>query len=309
MNIELFLSLSSFDDFKVIGTRLIDLADLPDWFWQSSDVPFNYNMLPDYCKLVNEYRMRFVIVRFNDGDEVGFCFKVIQIIKTKQIKLFEIPFSKNHNDQNVKLVIQHLYQHLKAQFVLLSNIYSSCEIDKENCNYYYNYSYYKARITPKYRRSHQLKRYESNFNLVLLDSLDETTKSQFLEIHTKWYSLKKNPASPKSFLNALKIKSKNIKYYIGYLNNVPCVCGIYLKTKFGIYIIFEYSLDRLNILYDTIIIYTSKILTEQLYPIYDDINIYKLGARKTEKGLLEYKERTSKDKIIAYKLNPSQLIS
>lgn len=307
MKLEDFLQLKSFDDFKNIGTKLIDIDDLPEWFWNSSDIPFNYNMLPDYCKLVNEYRMRFITIEFNN-DVVGFCFKVVQIIKTKQIKLFEIPFSLNQNNDNIKIILQHLSDSLGNQLVLLSNLHSG-EIDKENCNYYYNYHYYQNRVTPKYRRQHRFKRYEENFELKIMDTLDNNLINDFIEIHTTWHKLKTNPASSQSFLKALKVKNNKYIYYLGSLNNIPCICGIGIKTKFGIYIVFEYSLDRVNILYDTIVIYTSKILTEKLYSQYGDINFYKLGARKTEKGLLEFKERTSESKVISYKINIQQLIA
>ena len=308
MKLNDFLQLKTFDDFKTIGTKLIDIKDLPDWFWNSTDVPFNYNMLPDYCKLVNEYRMRYVEIEFNN-DLVGFCFKVVQIIKTKQIKLFEIPFSLNRNNDNVKIVLSHLIKVLNKQFVLISNIYSNGELDKEDCNYYYNYHYYQNRVTPKYRRQHRFKRYEDNFELKILKSLDNDSIKDFIEIQNTWHKLKKNPASPQSFLKALKVKGSNYIYYLGYFKTTPCICGIGIKTKFGIYIVFEYSLDRTSILYDTIVIYTSKILTELLYQKYGDINFYKLGARKTEKGLLEFKERTSEDKIKSYKINVSQLLN
>lgn len=307
MKIEEFLQLKSFNEFKIIGKKLIEIDDLPQWFWDYSDIPFNYNMLPDYCKLVNEYRMRFVTIEFDD-DIIGFCFKVIQIIKTKQIKLFEVPFSLNHNNNNVKIILQHLNDTLDKQFILLSNIYID-EIDKENCNYYYNYHYYQNRVTPKYRRQHRFKRYENNFELKIINSLDNNSIKDFVEIQTNWYKLKKNPSSPQSFLKAIKIKGNNYIYYLGYLNHIPCICGIGIKTKFGIYIVFEYSLDRTNILYDSIVIYTSRILTEKLYNIYGDINFYKLGARKTEKGLLDFKERTSEGKIISYKINLTKLLN
>lgn len=307
MKLDDFLHLKSFDDFKNIGKKLIEIDDFPAWFWNCSEIPFNYNMLPDYCKLVNEYRMRFVTIEFDD-DIVGFCFKVIQIIKTKQLKLFELPFSLKRNNNNVKIILQHLDTVLGNQLVLLSNIYNSDNIDKENCNYYYNYHYYKNRYTPKYRRQHRFKRYENNFELEIIKDLTDKNINDFINIQTIWHSLKKNPASPKSFLKALKTKSNNYIYYLGYLKNIPCICGIGIKTKFGIYIVFEYSLDRTNILYDSIVIYASKILTEKLYEQYGDINFYKLGARKTEKGLLAFKERTSEDKILSYRINIQYLL-
>lgn len=307
MRIESFLQLQSFEDFKTIGNKLIEIKDFPNWFWDYSDIPFNYNMIPDYCKLTNEYRMRFITIEFDD-DVVAFCFKVIQIIKTKQIKLFEVPFSLNHNNNNVKIILSHLSKTLKEQFILLSNIYKVGSLDKENCNYYYNYNYYKKRVTPKYRRQHRFKRYENNFTLKIAESLDESLKKEFIQIHDVWYKLKKNPASEKTFLKAMTVKNKNYFYYIGYLHEIPCICGIAIITKFGIYIIFEYSLDRTNILYDTIVIYCSKILTEQLFNSYSNINLYKLGARKQEKGLLDFKERTSEDKIESYRINIKELL-
>ena len=307
MNINDFLKLNNFDSFKTIGKKLIEINDLPQWFWDKAIIPLNYNMLPDYCKLVNQYRMRYIEIKFDDGDIVAFVFKIVQVIKTKQIKLFEIPFSKNDNINNVNLIIKHLYNTLDKNFVLLSSIYTNGELDVYNCNYYYNYEYYHNKVTNKYRRKHRFARYESNFNLEIFSNLNNTNKQIFIDIYNQWYQLKNNPASSNEFMHALKTKNKNYIYYIGTLNNIPCICGIGIITKFGLYIAFEFSLDRVNILYDSIVIYASKILSEKIYNEFNIYNIYKLGARKNNKGLIAFKERTSKDKIKIYKLNIATL--
>lgn len=309
MKIEKFLQLTDFNEFKTIGKKLIEIDDLPKWFWDKATIPLNYNMLPDYCKLVNEYRMRYIEIEFED-DVVGFVFKVVQIIKTKQIRLFEVPFSLNNNNNNIKIVITHLYNMLQNNCIILSSLYKIGILDIDNCNFYYNYNYYINRVTNKYRRQHRFSRYENNFTLQILTTLDKDNEVIFMNIYNKWHELKNNAASPKSFLHALKQKNKQNKYlyYIGTLNNISCICGIGIITKYGLYIIFEYSLDRTNILYDNIVIYTSKILSEQLYKQFNLYNIYKLGARKNDKGLINFKKRTSEDKINIYKLNITQLL-
>ena len=303
MKINDFLQLNSFEEYKNIGIKLLELDDLPSWFYKKAKQPFNYNMFPTYCKLVNEYRMRYIEIEFND-DIVAFCFKVVQIIKTKQIKIFELPYSLNNKQKHINMIIKHMYNILNNQFICLSNDTISSSIDKENCNYYYNYDYYNNKLTGHYRRKHQFSRYKPTFELKLFDKLSNDQKNIFINIHEQWYKTKNNPASPKSFKYAINQKNDNYLYYIGYVKNIPCICGIAIKTYFGIYIIFEYSLDRVNKFYDTIVIYTSYFLSKTL----SEYNIYKLGARKTEKGLIDFKERTSAGKIISYKININNLI-
>ena len=142
MKIEKFLQLTDFNEFKTIGKKLIEIDDLPKWFWDKATMPLNYNMLPDYCKLVNEYRMRYVEIEFED-DVVGFIFKVVQIIKTKQIRLFEVPFSLNNNNNNIKIIITHFYNILQKNFIIISNNFNCGIEEKEYNNYYYNYFFYK----------------------------------------------------------------------------------------------------------------------------------------------------------------------
>lgn len=307
MDIKDFLLLKDFNDFKNIGNRLIDINDLPQWFWNKNNIPLNYNLLPDYCKLVNERRMRCVEITF-DNDIVICLFKVIQIIKTKQIKMFELPMSLNNDVNNINIVINHFNNCLHEQFVLLSNIYQTNDIDAENCNYYYNCDYWKERVTNKYRRQHRFSRYEKDFKLFVFNNLDEQLKNEFINIYNLWKPLKQKAYGTQKFLNALNVKGQNYIYYIGSVNNVNCICGIGIITKYGLYIIFEYSLDRVDRFYDTIVIYTSYILSQYLYKYYSIYNIYKLGARKSNKGLINFKKRTSIDKVISYKLNVNQLL-
>lgn len=62
-------------------------------------------------------------------------------------------------------------------------------------------------------------------------------------------------------MHALKVEDKNFLYYIGTLKDIPCICGIGILTKFGLYIIYEYSLNRTSSLYNSIVLYTSIILS------------------------------------------------
>lgn len=309
MDIKDFLLLENFNDFKNVGNRLIDIDDLPQWFWDKAVTPPIYVMIPDYCKLVNDYRMRYVEVKFED-DVVGFVFKVVQIMNTKQIRLFEVPFSLNDNNKNIKLIIAHLYDKLQNNLIILSNDFD-CGVEyKEYNNYYYNYLFYQQLETNKYRRKHQYKYYESNFKLEIHTELNQELQEQFAKIHDVWATIKENVQSLNSFNYAItkSHKSQNYIYYIGYLNDIPCVCGICIITKFGLYGVFRYSLIKTDPIYRCVNIHTSKLLSQYAYNNMSILNIYNLGARKNENGVINFKENTSAGKVISYKLNIDELL-
>lgn len=308
MEINTFLTLKTFDDFKNIGIKLTQIKDLPLWYYNNLIIPASYNMFPSYCKMVNEYRMRYIELDFEDGDTVSFIFKVIQIVQVKQIKLFEVPFSKNNNFKHIKLVVEYMSSILGKQFVIFSNIYKCGIIDPMSCNYYYNYDYFSKKITRDFCKNHHFNRYKNNFSLNIFTTLNNKNKETFISIYNQWHDNKKNPKSSASFMHALKVEDKNFLYYIGTLKDIPCICGIGILTKFGLYIIYEYSLNRTSSLYNSIVLYTSIILSQKLYNEYNIYNIYTLGARDNNKGLIDFKERTSEGKIESYKINIKELL-
>ena len=135
-------------------------------------------------------------------------------------------------------------------------------------------------------------------------------QEQFAKIHDVWATIKENAQSLNSFNYAItkSHKSQNYIYYIGYLNDTPCVCGICIITKFGLYGVFRYSLIKTDPIYRCVNIHTSKLLSRYAYNNMSILNIYNLGARKNENGVINFKENTSAGKVISYKLNIDELL-
>ena len=79
--------------------------------------PF-YHLSLAYNTAMDDKQFRFVLIDMGDGDTVFVPYKVIQILKTKQIRFFNKPVSKNGNTEHEQTVYDKLMSLGFVKFVL-----------------------------------------------------------------------------------------------------------------------------------------------------------------------------------------------
>lgn len=105
-----FIKIKEFNDFKQFNQirksyisdfgEILDKANGKDNHWHYTENFVINDISPDS-------RFRYAIIEMEDGDRVYVHFKIIQIMKTKQIRLVNAPISLNDNDVNVAKIVGH----------------------------------------------------------------------------------------------------------------------------------------------------------------------------------------------------------
>ena len=96
-----------FDDFKnkgyILNEKYLDvLSKYLDLYQNLNGKPF-YNLSLSYNTIMNDKHYKFLLVKIDD-DVVFAVYKVIQIVKTKQIRVIGFPVSKNQNTKHQELL-------------------------------------------------------------------------------------------------------------------------------------------------------------------------------------------------------------
>lgn len=138
------INMYTFDDFKTKGYLLnSDYEEIIMKFYNKVyinefTIPF-YHCLPTLNSLTNEKKFKFMIVQ-SGNDSIFVVYKVIQIIKTKQIRFFDIPISLNDIAENQYKLIENLSKKNFVRFCYSSPFISWFNAAYANrCGEYDNY--------------------------------------------------------------------------------------------------------------------------------------------------------------------------
>lgn len=116
-------------------------------------MPF-YHCVPGINTITNDNKFKFMVVDMGD-DEVFFSYKVVQIVTTKQIRIFDKVVSKNNIFLNEKYVTEELIKKTFVKFVFSKNIvhliprFATPTHLVEYNNYYYTRESFFNRLTTK----------------------------------------------------------------------------------------------------------------------------------------------------------------
>jgi len=106
----------------------------------ASRVPF-YHCMPSYNTITNDKKFRFLLVSTGD-DTVFFAYKIIQILKTKQIRVFDKPISSLGKAVSEQAVMDVLSSLTFVRFAFSTNIVFDADLkDTERLVEYDNYYY------------------------------------------------------------------------------------------------------------------------------------------------------------------------
>ena len=251
-----------------------------------------------------------------DGDEVFFAYKVIQILKTRQIRIFDTPISRNENSKNIERVIKILACKPFVRFCFINDylpLYDSVVNGQaqrlvEYDNYYYINNMAKD-ITNRQKKNFGIRLLDENENFKV--ELNEKIKLCDLQGIRNDFSkyLKErgstvNKKDDEEFYNICVSKSDNIKIitirYNGVLIHINVLYVVReLNIAYSLYDISKHEYDRQDSIIKKAIEHnmTEKIkyYTSLLLPMVKFV--YILGCRPSEHRLLAHKERISDGKV------------
>lgn len=288
------------------------LKEYYDKYTKKNGKPF-YNLSLSYNSIMNDKRFRFLLIDVNDS-RVFIPYKVIQILKTKQIRFFGFPISNNSNKESETLVYDELRKLEFCRFVLSndSHIVRGYKRLVEYDDYYYALKDKRVLYqSSKYRSKNYINKIMRNNDVCITFGVNPN-ETVFLELRDKW---KIGMASNGSFVSSTNDKhfasmltSRHIDlrflciYYKGELLSLQVfLCNSKFQYADCLYIHHLWKAQGDNDVKKRIlgnIVEIQKFLSfEYLYKKSGIDRIYLAGCRPSEHRLLAHKERISDDKI------------
>ena len=313
------LSNAGFELFKTANTLSDDYGVTIDEFYGKlyhgqHNIPF-YHCLPTLNSIVREKKFMFSVVTIGD-DEIFFAYKVIQILKTRQIRVFDIPVSRNGIYANIENVIKLLSCKPFVRFCFISNylqmyarvVNGQAQRLVEYDNYYYTNDLCKG-ITNREKKNYGIRLLENNDDFVV--SLNERMKLRDLQsirndfneyLLQRGSSVNKKDDDefydicilPNNKINIITIRYKGVLVHINVLYVVKKMNVAYSLYDISLH---DYDMTDTKLkkaiehnMTEKIKYYTSLLLPEVSV-------VYILGCRPSEHRLLAHKERISDGKV------------
>lgn len=310
----------NFDSFKNGNVLNSSFSSVVDCFFDkvytdSNVIPF-YHCLPLLNDLTNEKKYRFLVISIGN-DEVFFVYKIIQIVKTKQIRVFDAPISKMDNIDNVKKTIEILYQKKFVRFCFstsFAKLYDSHIGIAKRLVEYDNYFYYNKKecqtSSKRYKVGANLAESGSGFKVVI-DK--KPTRKDLMTIRNDFnnYLVSRgsvlNSNDDEEYIKICTYQGEEIRILSFYFDNVLIhISVLYVIEKWHVaYTIYDISLHNYDKTNPTLKRVISHNMTEKVkyymslfFPNID--KIYVLGCRPTEHRLLAHKEKICDGKLEYY---------
>ena len=279
-------------------------------YFGNDKVPF-YHCLPLLNTATNNHEYRYMLIDIED-DVVFIAYKVIQIMTTKQIRVFDIPVSKKGNLTNSKMVIETLKSKHFVKFAVQKCFLEFYEgLDYNPIEGYNNYFYSNSILAslPKRKlRGWRIKNLldDKDFSFCLCDSIDYESivelRNDFNDYLVERGS-KPSAKDDKEFYGLSLLKDKNKKlmpiYYKGNLISLT-VFVVFNDVVYNIYQMERKHYNCQDETLDKMLKYNmeekTKYIAFKLFGRQVE-RIYILGAMPNEKRLIAHKERTSDGKI------------
>ena len=281
-----------------------DYADKVKPFYERAGKPF-YNLSLDYNTMTKDSKFRFLLI--DEGEDKVFApYKVIQLMKTKQIRFFGFPISEISNKANEQKVFDALKKLPFVKFVFSEKI-SGASRQTEYDDYFYELDNPKF-ATSRYRSKNYINKLLANPD-VQIAFTQAPYNAAFQELRKAWKEgmeargSKVSPVSDRCFTNIINSRNKNLRFIsVFYKGKLLSLQVFLLKEAYAdlLYIHHLWKGEEKRILSNIVEIqkYLSwKFLFEQGVE-----RVYLAGCRPTEHRLLKHKQRTCDGRIEYYLL-------
>lgn len=314
------LSKLDFSFFKTCPKIVIENTKVVSEFYIKaySVQPQFYHAVPIYNSIANDSTYRFCIIYTGD-DRIFVSFKIIQIVKTKQIRLIGNPISKNDNYDNEKLVLSEF---LKLPFVKIAVAKNNAitEFNYKSLPEYDDYylDVYNKTFNSNYKSKYGINRILNydDFTIDVFSGIKDINKLE--QLCTDWESDMNNSGhqvskkTHESFMKFLTSDSESVIKIALYYLDVPISLQIALIDPITSiqYLLYMRHLGR-SCNYDEVSKPVIKSLTEVqiwLLRYAKDLGFFQsnlffmAGCRPSEHRLLKHKQQIS-DGVIKYLLS------
>lgn len=281
-----------------------DYADKLKQFYERIDKPF-YNLSLDYNTMTKERKFRFLLISIGE-DNVFAPYKVIQLMKTKQIRFFGFPISESKNESNAHKVFEALKKLPFVKFVFTERISGASRLTEYD-DYFYDLDNPKF-ATSRYRSKNYINKLFASQD-VQIAFTESPYSAAFQELRKEWKlgmearGSKVSTSSDRCFTNIINSRNKNLRFIsVFYKCKLLSLQVFLLNDSYAdlLYIHHLWAGEEKGILRNIVEIqkYLSwKFLFEQGVK-----RIYLAGCRPTEHRLLKHKQRTCDGKIEYYLL-------
>lgn len=292
------------------------LSPYYDIYKQRGVKPF-YHLSPTYNTVMNDTHFRYLIVRFG-GDKVFVPYKVIQILKTKQIRFFNKPVSRDGNTEHENAVFYKLNSLDFVKFVLTeSERMDGYEPLVEYDDYYFTLDDKDHKYnSSKYRSKNYINQIFSNKDVTLEYGCTADAK-QLLSLYEVWKNgMIKNgsvvtKSNDKQFTDLMFSTNIKIQYIVIYYKSRPISCQSFILEKehgycdcLFIHHIWDDDGDKILHRITQNITEIQKYMCHYFLYLREGIQtVYIAGCRPSEHRLLKHKQRISDGKIAYYLSN------
>lgn len=281
--------------------------------------PF-YHLSLKYNTISKSNKFRFIIVKFN-RDIVFVPYKIIQIIKTKQIRFFYFPISINSNKDNSDKVFDILIKKNFVSFVVTESELNDIEIRRnylsikrlfEYDDYFYQLDNKQHYLTGKYRSKNYINKLlnSQNVKIQFQDICDTKTTNDIFDLRNIWANgmeergsvISKDSDSLFNFF--CRSNDTNIKKILIYFNGTLISLKVFLcdfercyADCIYIHHFWESDNDEQHKILQNITEIQKWLSWKYLYQDNGIKTVYLAGCRQSEHRLLKHKERICDSKI------------
>ena len=313
MNINNFLLITDFIEFKNQSKLKLENIEQINLFFNSEYnnkfKPF-YHLNPLYNTILNNNQFQYIVINF-DNDKVMICYKIIQIMTTKQIRILGVPISINKIKKNIKIVTDHLNELEFVRIVTMNENIFDGELLSEYNDYYYDYSL--RSFNGKFRSKHGINKMLNNKDFKII--VENKTSIDFIsKLRESWISgMIKNGSivsdkSTKDFYKIIQYDNNNILNIIITYKSNPISIQTFIISKELKYAdcLYINHLGRNESQDENLMLVLKNICDIQNYFAHKELlrysisDVYIAGCRPTEKRLLKHKEKISDGKIEYY---------
>lgn len=264
MKFEDFKNIKEFEDFKKLKTlNLKNYNEFKEFYDRTTggDNHWHYSANLVVSDLITQNKYKFVVIDMEDGDRVFVELKLIQLHKTRQLRIMNAPISLNNNYDNVIKVIDALkdLSYIKGtikekDLVLFKNWI--VEKDKEETEHYSDLEQWKLKCNNnKWITKRRIKWTLNDENFVFSEATSKDIKDM-TEFFDSWVEYKENRnkdvSAKRMYYKVIEAtgKRKDIKMYImRYKGKIVSMLGYTLHKNTANQII-NMSAPRTTIQYD-----------------------------------------------------------
>lgn len=313
MDIKDFLLITDFIEFKNQSKLKLENIEQINLFFNSEYnnkfKPF-YHLNPIYNTILNNNQFQYIILEF-ENDKVMICYKIIQIMKLKQIRVIGLPISLNKIKHNVHIVTNHLISLDFVRIVTMCDNQFNGEKLVDYNDYYYDYSNHK--FNGRFRSKNAINKMLNNKDFEII--VENKTSVDFIsKLRDSWIKgMSENGSfisnqSTKDFYKVIQYDNDNILNIIITYKSNPISIQTFIINKKLKYAdcLYINHLGRYESQDENLMLVLKNICDIQNYFAYKELlrysisDIYIAGCRPTEKRLLKHKERISDGKIEYY---------